>query len=88
MLSLIVQIIGSCLVIAHFNPVILVFLAICTIPSAIINIRTKKDQMKMLEERSFAYRKMSYNFNVLTEKSFVKEFRLFGLYDFSLTKEK
>jgi ABC-type multidrug transport system fused ATPase/permease subunit len=86
MLSLIVQVVSSCLVIVNFNPIALSLLIVCTVPSVIINIKTKKEQIKTLEERSFSYRKMNYGFNVLTEKPFVKELRLFGLYKFFSNK--
>lgn len=86
MMSLIVQAISNCVIIAHFNPFILIGLIICAIPSVFININTKKKHIKVVEERSLSYRKISYYFNLLTEKSFLKEIRIFGLHNFFSNK--
>jgi len=88
LLTIIIQIIGSCIVIVNFNMFVLALLVICTIPSIIININAKRKQFDKLDERSFYLRKMNYGYNVMTEKIFVNESRLFGLHDYFYNKRK
>jgi ABC-type multidrug transport system fused ATPase/permease subunit len=84
--SLIIQIAGTLILISNMNFLIFILLILCEIPNIVVSIKNKNWQMHTMEQRSFLYRKMSYDFNVLSDKQFVKELRIFNLNDFFCKK--
>lgn len=82
-----IQFFGSYVIIAKLNLTILLLITACFIPSLIANIHLKRKYIKNIEENASLNRKVEYFFQVMTEKEYIKEQRIFNLSLF-FTKER
>lgn len=82
MSSLIIQLITTCTIILNFNPIILISLLMCYLPTFILNMKNEKRRIRVIEECSLSCRKNFYYFNIFTLTSFIKEIRIFKLKQF------
>ncbi len=80
MMSYSIQAIGSLLIILNLNVFVLIVLIVCLlIGNLFINVKIEKGCVKIWENCAMLYRKDSYFFDILTNKNFIKELRLFNL---------
>ncbi len=79
-IRLLVQLVSNYIVLAQTSLNLLIVLTSCIVPSLIIQLRIKKTQLKVVEDRMLNVRKINYSSTVSTEKAYVKEFRLFSLH--------
>lgn len=80
------QFLSSYAVLTKSNPVMLLLIMGSFTPSLIVNIKLKREYIKKIEENATLNRKVEYFFNVMTEKEYIKEQRLFNLRSFFAQK--
>ncbi len=82
------QFLGSYIVLTKLNPIILSLITISFIPSLIVNIKIKKDNVKVVEKSALSSRKCEYFFRIMTEKEYINEQKLFNLNPFFSLKRR
>lgn len=66
-------------ILLHFDFKIVILLIIFAIPSILIRCKTQEKFINTMNENTINERKNTYFFNILTNKNFLKEIRLFSL---------
>lgn len=88
-IRLLMQLVSNYIVLAQTSLNLLIILTSCIVPSLIIQLRIKRAQLKVVEDRIINFRKINYSFMVSTEKAYINEFRLFSLHKlFLASREK
>ena len=83
-----IQFVSSCVIILRYNLALLVWLVLCFVPSLFANINIKKKYVETMDQTAQSSRKVGYFFNIMTEKDFIKEQRLFNLNSFFSLRRK
>lgn len=83
-----IQFISSCIIILKFNVTLITFLVLCFFPSLFANINIRKRYIETVDQTAQSSRKVGYFFNIMTEKDFIKEQRLFNLNSFFSGRRK
>lgn len=83
-----IEIISVTIILTYFKIGIIFILIICTIPSIYIKFKSQKNFMLVYNETTKLERKNLYLFNILTDKSYLKEIRLFNLESYFCEKRK
>lgn len=77
------------MIIFRYNLALLVWLVLCFVPSLFAaNINIKKKYVETMDQTAQSSRKVGYFFNIMTEKDFIKEQRLFNLNSFFSLRTK
>lgn len=79
-IRLLMQLVSNYIVLAQTSLNLLIVLTSCIIPSLLIQLRIKRAQLRVVEDRMLNVRKINYSSTVSTEKAYVNEFRLFSLH--------
>lgn len=88
MSSLVVQLIITSSIIMRFNPIILISLVVCTLPTILLNIKNEKKRITVTEENALFYRKNFYYFSLFTYIPHIKDIRAFNLKPFIMKNRK
>lgn len=75
-------------VLVYFKAGVIFILLLCTIPSVFIKCKTQNEFMAVYNENTKLERKNIYLFNILTDKNYLKEIRLFNLENNFFSKMK
>lgn len=70
------------IILLHFDFTIVILLIIFAVPSIVIRCKTQDKFIRTLRNNTSNERKNTYFFNILTDKAFLKEIRLFNLEDY------
>lgn len=88
LLTVIIEAISVVVILICFKIDIVLFLVLCTVPSIFIKCKTQSEFICTYNENSKLERKNVYLFNILTDKTYLKEIRLFDLENNFFQKRK
>jgi len=74
-----ISLILAIVMLTYFNYLILIALVVATIPGVLVKLRYNQKHYKLMKSHTVDLRKTHYFNRILTERSFSKELRLFGL---------
>lgn len=86
LLSSVIELIFILIILLHFDFTIVILLSLFAVPSILIRCKTQEKFISTMKENTHNERKNTYFFNILTDKSFLKEIRLFSLEDYFKTQ--
>lgn len=88
MSTMIVQLLIVSTIIIKFNPMILISLIVCALPTVLLNIKNEKERVSVTEGNALFYRKSFYYFGLFTYIQSIKDIKVFGLKQFIMNSRK
>ena len=79
LLSLVIELISILIILLYFDFKIVILLIIFAVPSVLIRCKTQEKFIDTIKKNTNNERKNTYLFDILTNKNFLKEIRLFNL---------
>lgn len=87
-ITALIEVLSIFFVLIYFKIEIVFSLIFCSIPSILIRCKTQNKFISVYKKNTNLERKNSYLFNVLTDKNYLKEIRLFNLEDYFYQKRE